>query len=309
MKRTLVVLAALSMTFGLAQAQTMEEVTSLYNTGVELAQSDRELALKAFEQAYEQALTLGEDGAEIAANCKGVIPDLYLSVAKGLVNDGAYDAAIAKLQQTIEKAQSMDAAEIAAEATGLIPVVYKQNGGVLLNAKNYAAAAEAFKKALEADPTDGVASLRLGLALNGAGDLAGAKEALLQAAANGQESSAKKQLATICLKQAASSLKAKSYADAVAQSLESAQYNETAQAYQIAGQASRALGKANDAITYFDKYLEISPNAKNAAQIAFTIGALYQQNKNNAKAVEYYEKAVNDPQLGEQAKQLINALK
>ena len=104
-------------------------------------------------------------------------------------------------------------------------------------------------------------------------------------------------------------MKAKKYADAVTAALEAAKYNETVQAYQIAASASQVLGKTSDAISYYEKCLEIDPDAKNATQIAFTIGALYQQSKNNAKAVEFYQKAVSDPALGAQAQQLINALK
>ena len=98
-------------------------------------------------------------------------------------------------------------------------------------------------------------------------------------------------------------------ADAVAAALKSCEYGESAQAYQIAAQASQLAGKNNDAITYFEKYLEISPNAKNAGQIAFTVGALYQQAKNNTKAKEYYSKAVSDPKYGAEAKKLLDALK
>ena len=58
-----------------------------------------------------------------------------------------------------------------------------------------------------------------------------------------------------------------------------------------------------------EKYLEIAPNAGNAGQIAYTVGALYQTAKNNAKAKEYYQKAVNDPRFGEEAKKMLNALK
>lgn len=310
MKKILVLLAALSLSLGIAQAQTLEEVTDLYNTGAStLATGDKELALKAFEQAYEQAQLLGADGQELADMCKGVIPDLYLSIAKGLVNDTEYTEAIAKLQQTIEVAQKFGDTGVADEATALVPVVLKQNGGVLLNAKDYAGAADAYRQALEIDPTDGVAALRLGLALNGADDLEGAKAALAQAAANGQEAAANKQLATINLKEAANALKAKEYANAVTAALEATKYDENVQAYQIAASASQALGKSSDAIKYFEKCLELAPNAKNATQIAFTIGALYQQAKNNEKAVEYYQKAVSDPALGAQAQQLINALK
>ena len=39
------------------------------------------------------------------------------------------------------------------------------------------------------------------------------------------------------------------------------------------------------------------------------MGALYQGAKNNAKAKEYYAKAVNDPKYGAEAKKLLDALK
>ena len=38
------------------------------------------------------------------------------------------------------------------------------------------------------------------------------------------------------------------------------------------------------------------------------MAALYQGQKNNAKALEYYKKVQNDPQVGAQAKQQIAAL-
>ena len=310
MKKIIVILAALSVSFGMAQAQSLEEITDLYNTGASMLTSgDKELALKAFEQAYEQAQLLGPDGQEMADKCKEVIPDLYLSIAKGMVNDADYAGALAQLDKAVEIANSFGDTGVADEASALLPVVLKQNGGVLLNNKDYAGAADAYRKALEINPSDGVAALRLGLALNGADDLEGAKAALAQAAANGQESAANKQLATINLKEAAAAVKAKKYADAVTAALEAAKYNETVQAYQIAASASQVLGKTSDAISYYEKCLEIDPDAKNATQIAFTIGALYQQSKNNAKAVEFYQKAVSDPALGAQAQQLINALK
>ena len=201
MKKIIVILAALSVSFGMAQAQSLEEITDLYNTGASMLTSgDRELALKAFEQAYEQAQLLGPDGQEMADKCKEVIPDLYLSIAKGMVNDADYAGALAQLDKAVEIANSFGDTGVADEASALLPVVLKQNGGVLLNNKDYAGAADAYRKALEINPSDGVAALRLGLALNGADDLEGAKAALAQAAANGQESAANKQLATINLK-------------------------------------------------------------------------------------------------------------
>ena len=47
------------------------------------------------------------------------------------------------------------------------------------------------------------------------------------------------------------------------------------------------------------------PKAKNAGAIALTIGALYQGQKNNAKALEFYKKA---QEAGVDAKAYIDAL-
>lgn len=283
----------------------------MYNSGAEaIAAGDKEGALKSFEQAYELAAALGEEGAEIAENCKNVIPELNLSIAKSLVNDTKYTEAIERIKTTISVAEKFSNADILAEAKELLPKVVMQNASVLLNAKKYAEAAEAYKEVLSGDPANGLAAFRLGLALTGAGKTEEAKAALQTAAENGQQAQAYKQLANLFLKEAAADLKAKQYAKAVDAAVKVTEYDgKNSLAFQIAGQASQILNKDNDAIKYFEKYLELAPTAKNATQIAFTVGALYQKAKNNAKAVEYFQKAVNDPALGDKAKALINALK
>ena len=283
----------------------------MYNSGAEaIAAGDKEGALKSFEQAYELAAALGEEGAEIAENCKNVIPELNLSIAKSLVNDTKYTEAIDRIKTTISVAEKFANADILAEAKDLMPKVVMQNASVLLNAKKYAEAAEAYKEVLSGDPANGLAAFRLGLALTGAGKTEEAKAALQTAAENGQQAQAYKQLANLFLKEAAADLKAKQYAKAVDAAVKVTEYDgKNSLAFQIAGQASQILNKDNDAIKYFEKYLELAPTAKNATQIAFTVGALYQKAKNNAKAVEYFQKAVNDPALGDKANALINALK
>ena len=310
MRKIIASIAAVVLALSSVQAQDLAQITEIYNTGAaSLTSGDKETALKAFEQAYSLATALGDEGKEVADNCKGVIPDLYLSIAKGLVNSADYSGAIAKINQAIEVATKFGNADIVSEAKELLPKVLMQNAGTLLNAKKYTEAAEIYQQVFDADPTNGTAALRLGLALNGAGQADKAKEILTKASELGQESAASKQLYNIFLKEAASALKTKNFAQAAESAVSAIQYNESAQAYQIAGQAYQMLGKASEAIKYFDKYLELAPNAKNATQIAFTIGALYQQLKNNSKAVEYFEKAVSDPTYGAQAKKLIEALK
>lgn len=311
MKKIISTLAALALAVGYVGAQDLTEITEMYNSGAEaIAAGDKEGALKSFEQAYELAAALGEEGAEIAENCKNVIPELNLSIAKSLVNDTKYTEAIDRIKTTISVAEKFANADILAEAKELLPKVVMQNASVLLNAKKYTEAAEAYKEVLSGDPANGLAAFRLGLALTGAGKTEEAKAALQTAAENGQQAQAYKQLANLFLKEAAADLKAKQYDKAVDAAVKVTEYDgKNSLAFQIAGQASQIQNKDNDAIKYFEKYLELAPTAKNATQIAFTVGALYQKAKNNAKAVEYFQKAVNDPALGDKAKALINALK
>lgn len=310
MKKIIVTLIAAAFALGVANAQDLAAVTELYNNGATaLSTGDKAGALSIFESVIPQAEALGEEGAEIVANCKNVIPSIYLSIAKDLVGASDYDAAIAKLNEAIEVAGKYEAAAVADEAKGIIPQVLMQKAGTLLNAKDYAGAAAAYKTIVDADPTNGVAALRLGMALNGKGDLAEAKAAFEVAAANGQEATAKKQIANICLKEAAAALKAKKYADAVAAAVASFENNSSAQAYRIAGQASQLAGKNADAIKYYEQMLELFPKDKNAGSIAYTVGALYQTAKNNAKAKEYYKLALTDPKYGAEAQKMLDALK
>ena len=277
MKKLIATLAALAVAAGAAFAQDLAAVTELFNAGAEAVSSgDKAGALKSFEQAITQAAALGEEGEEIVANCKNIIPTLTLSIAKDLVKESKFDEAVAQLGVAAEVAEKYEAAEVAAEAKGLIPQVKMSKAGSLLNAKDYEGAAAAYREVLEADPANGNAALRLGAALNGAGKLDEAKAAFEQAAANGQEAAANKQLGNTYLKEAAAALKAKKFKDAVAAAAKVNDYTENAQAWQIAGQASQAAGKNNDAIKYFEKYLAAAPTASNAGAIAFTVGALYQ---------------------------------
>lgn len=310
MKRIISAIAAIALAALSASAQDLGQVTELFNTGATaLSGGDKAGALKTFEQVLSQAEALGEEGKEIVEKCHEVIPNINLSLAKDLIKASDFDAAINQLKVAAEVAGKFNAEDVADEATKLIPQVLTSKANGLLNAKDYAGAAAAYKEVLASDPENGAAALRLGVALNATGDTEGAKAAFETAIANGQEATAKKQLGTMYLKEAAAALKAKKFADAVTAALQSNEYAQNPQAVQIAAQASQLGGKVNDAIKYFEMYLEMAPKAANAGQIAYTVGALYQQNKNNAKAKEFYTKALSDPKFGAEAQKLLDALK
>ena len=309
MKKLIATLATLAVALGAAFAQDLAAVTELYNAGAEAISTDKAAALQSFEQALKSAEALGEEGQEVVTNCKNIIPNLKMSLAKDLIKESKFDEAIAALADVQKVAEEFEALDVLDEAKTLIPQVKMSKAGTLLNAKDYEGAVAAYQDILAENPDDGTAALRLGVALNGAGKLDEAKAAFEKAAANGQAATANKQLGNIYLKEAAAALKAKKYADAVAAATKVNDYTENAQAWQIAGQASQLAGKNNDAIKYFEKYLEAAPTASNAGAIAYTVGALYQGAKNNAKAKEYYNKAVSDPKYGAEAKKMLDALK
>ena len=309
MKKFIATLATIVVALGSAFAQDLAAVTELYNSGAEAISTDKAGALKSFEAALSLADALGEEGQEIVANCKNIIPNLRLSLAKDLVKASQFDEAIAALQELEKVAEAYEALDVLNEATTLIPQVKMSKANNLYKAKEYDAAAAAFQEILDAEPTNGNAAFYKGAALVGAGKNAEAIAAFELAAANGQEANANKQIGNLYLKEAANALKAKKYADAVTAAAKVNDYTENAQAWQIAGQASQAAGKNNDAIKYFEKSLAAAPDASNAGAIAYTVGALYQQAKNNAKAKEFYTKAASDPKYGAEAKKMLDALK
>ena len=295
MKKLIVIVATL-LAAASVYAQDMATLTETYNSGITANEAGNvELALQNFKEALVMAEALGEEGAEIATNCKNSIPILMFSLAKKAANAAEYEKAVAGLKETVETANKYGVDNIADEASVLIPQVLMQKANGFFNDKDYAGAADAYKAVLAEDANKGMASLRLGAALKALGDKEGAIEAFQAAIANGQDKAAGKQLVNLYQQDAKASLKAKKYDDAIASALESVKYGETPTAYQLAGTAASNGGKTKQAIEYFEKYIELAPTAKNSGDILFSIGVSYQQLKDTAKAKEYYQKAVADP--------------
>ncbi|MBO4757423.1 MAG: tetratricopeptide repeat protein [Bacteroidales bacterium] len=310
MKKIILTLAAVILSAGLISAQDMAQATeTAQNANESLVAKDYAKALEGFKEALTLAQACGEEGEELANTCKSVIPSIVLSIAKNEIKEAKYDEGLAQLEEAIKAAEEFGNDDVIGEAATLIPQVKKQKAVALYNDKDYAAAAEAFKEVLAADPEDGASALRLAMALTNTGDKEGSIEAFKQAAANGQEANANKQLANIFLKDAQQLLKDKKYKEAIAACEESNTYVESANAYKLAASAASQLKDNAKAIGFYEKYLAVSPDAKDANGIITTLAVLYQQSGNKAKAIEYYTKVQNDPQYGATAKQQLEALK
>ena len=307
-------MAAIGLSFGVMSAQDLATATSTFNSGAEaLAANNKTGALEYFQKALSIAEALGEEGKDVAENCKNAIPSTILSIGKELYNNKDFAGAKARFEEAAKVATEYGNTEVSDEVAELLPTVSKRIALAKVNdamkAKDINGVIAAYEEAVALDTTDANTALKFGQFLGNAKKYDEAVKYLEMAGRNGQEGNAKSLLSTTFLKNAADQLKAGKYADAVALAEKANSYKENAQAYLVAGQASQKSNKNADAITNFEKYLELAPTAKNAGQIAYTVGALYQSAKNNAKAKEYYQKAVTDPKYGAEAAKLLNSLK
>lgn len=274
MKKISIAIATLLISFATVSAQDLAAVTDLYNNGAAaLSGGDKAGALDAFQKALAGAEALGDAGKEVAQNCKNVIPNLIESIAKDLFKDGKFDEAIAKAKEAAEVAGKYGMEEDKADALKLAGQFLSAKAGDALNNKDYATAIETYRQVISENPTDGISMLRLGIALYASGDIDAAIEAYSQAAANGQEASAKKQIANANIKAASIALKKKEYKTALDRALASVEAKPSANAYKIAANACAQLKNYAGAAEFFEKYLEINPKAADAEQVKANIEA------------------------------------
>ena len=309
MKKIFLLFVAIAMA-GIASAQDINKAIEAANSGNDAFQmGEYALAIEAFQKSLAIAESLGEAGAEHANTCKTAICNIYLAHSKNLIKSSDFDGALAKLNETITVAEGYGAADTAADAKKLIPQVYMQKGNTAYKAKDMATAIDAYTKVTEIEPANGNAYILLGRSLAAVGKIDEAVAAYETAAINGEEVNAKKQLSTIFLKKAQACLKAQDNQGAIDNALKANSYVENANAYKIAASSAQKMGNDAKCIEFYEKYLEIKPNAKDAAGVTFTIAALYQKAGNKAKAIENYEKVATDPQFGPGAQEQLKVLK
>ena len=268
MKKIFVAMAAFVVSASLLSAQDLSVATETFNQAATILNDengDKAQALTLLQEALTQGEACGEEAADLVATCKKLIPEVTISIAKGLINEGNYDEAVAKLAEAEAKANEYEMAETAAEAKSLAANACLRKGSTLMKAKDFAGAAEALAKATEIDPTDGNAYLMLGQAQMQTGKLDDAIAALLKASENGKEAQANKLLSNAYLKKGAA-LTSENKTAAAVEAFEAAnKYGENATAYKMLANSYNKLGKKKEAIAAAKKYLELSPDAKDAA--------------------------------------------
>ena len=309
MKRLFVSLAALALAAGIASAQDFNAAVETFNMGAQTLETNKAEALTQFKSALAQFEACSEEeAAEMVAQCKQIIPQTILSIAKEQINEAQYDEAIATLKEAATVAGEYGVEDVIADTKELIPNAYSRKGATLLKAKDFAGAAAAFKEVVALDPADGQSQLLYGQALMQAGDNDAADAAFEAAAANGKEDQANKLLSNLFLKEGMTLVKAGKSADAIEALEKSNSYLESANAYKLIASANTKLGKSAKAIEAYTTYLEISPDAKDAADVMFTIAATAQKAGDKATAIEYYKKLSGNAKYAAQATQQLGAL-
>ena len=309
MKRLFVAFAALALAAGIASAQDYNAAVETFNNGVQALETDKAEALNQFKSALTQFEACAEEEAvDMVAQCKKIIPQTILSIAKEQINEASYDEAVATLKEAAAVAEGYGIDEVVADAKELIPNAWSRKGAALLKAKDYANAAAAFKEVVALTPEDGQSQLLYGQALMQAGDTDTAVAALEAAAALGKADQAHKLLSNVFLKEGQALLKANKAADAIAALEKANGYLENANAYKLIASACTKLGKSKDAIDAYKKYLDINPDAKDAADVMFTIAATAQKAGDKATAIEYYKKLSGNAKYAAQATQQLGAL-
>lgn len=290
MKKLFVTLAAFALAAGVVFAQDYNAAVDAFNAGAQALETNKVDALAQFRTALAQAQACeGEEAAELVAKCKEIIPGTLISIAKEQINEAQYDEALVTLVEANTVATEYGAEAAAKEAGSLIANTYLRKGSTLLKEKNFTGAAEAFQQVTALEPENGQAYLLLGNAQLQAGDNDAAIESLNKASELGEEQ-AGKLLSTTYLKKGMALVKAGKNAEAIEALEKSNSYAESASAYKLMASAYTKMGKSAKAVEAYKKYLEIAPDAKDAADIMFTIAATAQKAGDKATAKEYYKK-------------------
>lgn len=308
MKKIVIALAALALTAGIASAQDINAALETYNNALAIIDTDKAAALDGLKEALTLGEALGEEGAELVANCKSAIPSVMVSIAKSQINEGEFDTALATLADAETVAKEYENDDVAAEIPDLLVNIYNRRGSKAYNEKNFEAAIADLTKVIEANPEDGKTLLKVAVANRALGNMDESLEAFKQAAANGMEKQANPQIANIYKKNAITAQKAGKLSEAVEALAASTEYVKDAGTFKTIGNLYTKLNKLTDAVNAYKQYLEISPSAADADDVKYTIADLARRGGDKATAKEYYNQLLSNATYAAEAKKQLGAL-
>lgn len=278
------------------QAQDLAAATETYNAAAtSLNDGNYVSAIENFNKALKMLEGLGEEGQTLMAEAKSIIPQIHLRYGKELAAAKDIDNAVIQLKKAIETGKSYAVADVVTEATDLLPQVLMADANDLLNEGKFAEAIVEYNRVIKADPENGTAYLRIGMAQSRLNKEAEAVAAFEKALELGEKDNASRQLSVIYLKKAAAMLGAKNWTGSFENAQKSNDYNESGQSLKILGLSANQLKKFDDAISALEKYYAMDTNAKDKSSTLYNLATAYEGKGNNAKACGYYKQILTDP--------------
>lgn len=278
---------------GHAFGQSFGEV---FNKANELLQADQKVeAANQFKEAFKLAVAAGEEGEEIAEQCKDIIPAILNQIAQEKINAKSFDEAENIYNQVVAFAKEINDEEVAKKAIENISQITMIKGDSAFNEKKYDEAIAIYKKVLESDPDNANAYLRIGMAEGVKGNINNAVEAYNKAKEFGAEK-IESQIANLYTNQLKKAINAKNYSEALSAAEKAIEYEPNNTAYMYGGIAAYNLKNYGKAANLLKK---AEPNAN----VNYYLAQSYEKSNNKAQACAYYKKLVNDAKFGKFASQ------
>lgn len=274
----------------------------VFNSANELLQAGKKVEAAAqFKEALKLAVAAGEEGQDLADQCREIIPAVLNQAAGEKATAKDFEGAKEIYAQVKAFGEEIGNKEVADKAAANINQIYMIEGDGALNNKNFAEAVAHYNKVLEADPNNTTALSRIGLAENAAGNTDKAVAALKKAKELGL-ADADAQLGNIYNNQMAKALKAKDYATVLKAAENAIEVAPNNNAYTYGGIAAYNLKNYTKAINLLKK-------ADPSANVNYYIAQSYEKAGNKAQACAYYRKLTGDAKFGAFAKQKVAACK
>lgn len=269
MKRVFSLIAALGLAAVAAWAQDYNAAMEVYNNAATAENKADQIA------GFREAMGLfaaceDEDAPAQVAKCQEHIVNLSFGIVNDDLKAKAYNEALTALEAANAAAAEFGQ-DVAERSRNLEGSIY--NGLAQANYKsNPALAVEYAQKVIDIEEAKAATYLFLGMAKVQLKETDAAIEALEKASEMGMAAQAAKPLSNQYTAKLQAAYKAGKFAEAVEYANKAIEYNPgNAGAYKLRGNAYFNQNKPEEAIQDLEKYLEINPSAKDAAQVKNSI--------------------------------------
>lgn len=294
-------------------AQTIDEAGTAFNNALQLKDTDANGAITAFKECISICEKLGDEGNELKSKAMGIIPGLYLKLAKDAYAAKNNDEAIKFGEQTIEASKTYNSPETEGKAKDFLAQLYYGKGNELLKAKDVDNALVQLDKALAIDAKMNKAVFSKMLVYKEKDDIAKMKELYDLMVTNGPAEDkyiekGKGVMAKQHFNAGVKSLQAKNAAKAVESINESLKFGDgDANAYYYLTLANNMLKKWDDALASGAKALELEQ--KDQVKVIFELAKAYEGKGDKVKACENYKKVTTGPNAAAAKYQIEQVLK